>query len=162
MPQSGVGGLFIDSGIQAGIDGKVQIDDGPATITDKVVMGRDVCFKAVKSASKIDLFYKPLIQKYIQVAIDRTYTEVRKLILQSGVEPVGSGMLTGFPQQLQYSVTLSAAIVFTALGYIPLLNKNSNDYYIKPNLASCQGKLNPSTPVCAAGARVAAGICRFG
>jgi len=74
MPQSGVGGLFIDSGVQAGIDGKVQIEDGTATITDKVVMGRNICLKAIEGAAKVDLFYEPLIQKDVQVSIDRAYT----------------------------------------------------------------------------------------
>ena len=122
MPQSGVGGPVIDPGVQVGIDGKVEIDNGTAAITDKMVMGRSIRFKTVEGASKVDLFNKALIQKDVQVSVDRTYTEIWKLILQLGVEPVGGGMVTGLSQQLKYSITLSATIIPAVFCYALLLN----------------------------------------
>ena len=52
-----------------------------------------------------------LIHQNAQVAIDGAHAQVRKLLLQFVVHPVGSGVVSRALQQLENSFTLSAALV---------------------------------------------------
>ena len=105
----------VDPAVQGFVDGQLEIDDRSALLADEVVVLSDVGIEAVEGAPEVDLADQLLVQKDVQVPVDRPHAEIREFLLELIVDPVGSGMPARAPQELQDSFPLPAPLVPAAV-----------------------------------------------
>lgn len=104
-------GGFGNPGVQGIVDGKVEIDYVTAVFADEVIVGIDIRVETVVGTPEIDLSYQALIDQYVQITVHRSHAQLRKLVLQAFVEPVGGRVSSRSPKYLEDAVPLSASLV---------------------------------------------------
>lgn len=88
--------------------GNIDIDYPPAGFADKVEVRLDLRLVPVKGASKVEPFYQSLLYEDVEITIDVTEGEARKLPFELVVNRIGRGVATCVLKQGENTVSLLA------------------------------------------------------
>ena len=81
--------------IQGLIDRELQIHDRTAAFADEMIVRPNVGVEAIVGAAEVNLLDQTLVHKDVEVPVDRAHAEVRELPLQTFVDPVSRGVVSG-------------------------------------------------------------------
>jgi len=80
-----------------------------------MVVGTDICVESIEGTAEINLVDQTLFLEDVEISIDRTHTQIRELLFQPFVDPVGGRVNPGVPQHPQDSFALPTAFVLAFL-----------------------------------------------
>jgi len=102
--------MRLNSRVQIFHWGDVKISDGSTSLADEMIMLFDRCVVSAKSLTKIQLTDLSLTLENVKISIHCSEGYTRNLLPHSFVHPFSGGMRSGSRQNLEYLLSLPAAL----------------------------------------------------